>query len=238
MNISDDLRALPKWTQSAGEELANSISHGMGLHRRADRDADPALGRASARQCRILYRHDRFYFDNVVAVSWIDALPRVAADAREIHFACARSFRHFLADRWDIYAVRAGSASRCWWPHHSRNHLGVRDFWRCHEGDARSIASFKAGDVSLSRDGLVGSDRESSSCLRDSIANIDVAPGRWHRLHNRRLIFCERSPSLQSFCVASVRTYRLGLPFCCRLFLRRVSFTWSKTSRPRSGRKG
>src|SRR5439155_1066868 len=115
MNISDDLRALPKWTQSAGEELANSISHGMGLHRRADRDADPALGRASARQCRILYRHDRFYFDNVVAVSWIDALPRVAADAREIHFACARSFRHFLADRWDIYAVRAGSASRCCW---------------------------------------------------------------------------------------------------------------------------
>src|SRR5213594_2984529 len=31
MNISDDLPALPKRAQSAGEELANSISHGMGF---------------------------------------------------------------------------------------------------------------------------------------------------------------------------------------------------------------
>ena len=31
MNSSDELRVLPKWTQSAGEELANSISHGMGF---------------------------------------------------------------------------------------------------------------------------------------------------------------------------------------------------------------
>ena len=31
MNISDNLRVLPKWTQSAGEELANSISHGVGF---------------------------------------------------------------------------------------------------------------------------------------------------------------------------------------------------------------
>ena len=31
MNVVDELRSLPKWTQSAGEELANSISHGIGL---------------------------------------------------------------------------------------------------------------------------------------------------------------------------------------------------------------
>src|SRR5438552_19175760 len=31
MNISDNLRALPKRTQSADEQLANSISHGMGF---------------------------------------------------------------------------------------------------------------------------------------------------------------------------------------------------------------
>jgi hemolysin III len=31
MNMSDELRVLPKRMQSAGEELANSISHGIGL---------------------------------------------------------------------------------------------------------------------------------------------------------------------------------------------------------------
>ena len=31
MNVADELRTLPKGTQSAGEELANAISHGMGL---------------------------------------------------------------------------------------------------------------------------------------------------------------------------------------------------------------
>jgi hemolysin III len=31
MNVVDEPLALPKWTQSTGEELANSISHGIGL---------------------------------------------------------------------------------------------------------------------------------------------------------------------------------------------------------------
>src|SRR5207248_11713113 len=31
MNISDELRVSPKRAQSAGEELANTISHGIGL---------------------------------------------------------------------------------------------------------------------------------------------------------------------------------------------------------------
>ena len=31
MNVIDEPLALPKWTQSTGEELANSISHGIGL---------------------------------------------------------------------------------------------------------------------------------------------------------------------------------------------------------------
>jgi hemolysin III len=31
MNVVDESLALPKWTQSTGEEMANSISHGIGL---------------------------------------------------------------------------------------------------------------------------------------------------------------------------------------------------------------
>jgi hemolysin III len=31
MDVVDELSCLPRWTQSAGEELANSISHGIGL---------------------------------------------------------------------------------------------------------------------------------------------------------------------------------------------------------------
>ena len=31
MNVADESMSLPRWTQSTGEELANSISHGIGL---------------------------------------------------------------------------------------------------------------------------------------------------------------------------------------------------------------
>jgi len=31
IGVADELRSLPEWTQSKGEELANSISHGVGL---------------------------------------------------------------------------------------------------------------------------------------------------------------------------------------------------------------
>jgi len=31
MNMVNELRALPRWTQSPGEERANSISQGIGL---------------------------------------------------------------------------------------------------------------------------------------------------------------------------------------------------------------
>jgi len=31
MIVSDEARALPTWTQSAGEEIANSVSHGLGF---------------------------------------------------------------------------------------------------------------------------------------------------------------------------------------------------------------
>ena len=31
MNVGDKSLVLPRWTQSAGEELANTISHGVGL---------------------------------------------------------------------------------------------------------------------------------------------------------------------------------------------------------------
>src|SRR5438105_15924549 len=31
MDVVDELWALPRWTQSRGEELANTISHGIGL---------------------------------------------------------------------------------------------------------------------------------------------------------------------------------------------------------------
>src|SRR5687768_4497737 len=48
MKAIDELFAAPKWTQSPGEEIANSVSHGLGLA--AALIASPFLCAAAARQ--------------------------------------------------------------------------------------------------------------------------------------------------------------------------------------------
>ena len=130
MNGVDEVLALPKWTESTGEELANSISHGMGLA--GAMIGTPILLLAAFHRAvsRLSYRHDRFYRDDVAAVSRIDALSRLATDACKIHPASAGSLRDFLVNCRNIHAVCAGSASRSLGLDDSGTRLGVGDFGR------------------------------------------------------------------------------------------------------------
>jgi hypothetical protein len=216
------MRALPKRTQSAGEELANSISHGMGFI--AALVGTPILLLAALRRGSTGFLIGTIVFTSTMLLLYLGstlyhAWPQTRA--KSILRVLDHSAIFLLIA--GTYAVRAGSASQRWWRDDSRNHLGVRDFWRCHEGDARSVASSETGDVSLSRDGLVNSDRESPACVRDPISGIDLACGRRHRLYDRRIIFCKRSPSLPSFRLALVCPCRHGLSLCGRAFPVRVN---------------
>ena len=92
MNVIDKPLALPMWTQSTGEELANSISHGIGLVGAIV--GTPVLLLAAFHHGGILlsYRYTRFRRNDVAAVFGIDALPCLAANAGKIYPASAGGF--------------------------------------------------------------------------------------------------------------------------------------------------
>jgi hemolysin III len=67
MKVIDDLIAAPKWTQSAGEEIANSVSHGLGLA--AALIAGPFLCAAAAR-----HENPAFLIGTIIFVSTMSLL--------------------------------------------------------------------------------------------------------------------------------------------------------------------
>ena len=80
MNIGDELPVTRTGTQSKGEELANSISHGIGL----------CAALIGAPMLLLKARRGDFCGHGVDVVSGINALPRVSANAPEIHPAGIR----------------------------------------------------------------------------------------------------------------------------------------------------
>ena len=139
MNMNDELRVSPKRMQSAGEELANSISHGIGLC--AALIGAPILLLEARRSSPGFSRRGDFCGHDVDVVSRINALPCVATNAREIHSAGRGSFGDLFVNRWNIHTVHAGPASRLLWIHHARACLGARDFRRFLKDDSRALAS-------------------------------------------------------------------------------------------------
>jgi len=80
MKVIDELFSAPKWTQSLGEEIANSVSHGLGLA--AALIAAPFLCAAAARQESPAFLIGTLIF---LATMWLlylsfNALPRLAAN--------------------------------------------------------------------------------------------------------------------------------------------------------------
>src|SRR6266571_5043648 len=212
MNMSDELRFSPKRTQSAGEELANSISHGIGLC--AALIGGPILLLEARRSSpSFFFGHGDFYGHAVDVVSRIHALPCMAANARENYFADAGSFGDFFVDCRDIHAVYARPASRVVGFHHARARLGARHF-RCDlESDPRRIARSETGDDALSWYWMVGADRGSPDHAGDSLSRTILAGGRWRRLYHWCALFRERTSALQPLHLAFVRPSRFELSF-------------------------
>src|SRR5947208_16993702 len=104
MGVVDELWRFPRWTQSPGEELANTISHGIGLL--AALIGTPVLLLAALDTgSGFFYRHNHFRCDHAGAVPRVHALPCVAADAGKMRSTGVRSFRYLSANRWDLHAI-------------------------------------------------------------------------------------------------------------------------------------
>src|SRR6266566_5269070 len=97
MNVADQSLNLARRTQSPGEELANSISHAIGLVGAII--GTPVLLLAALRHASAFYRVD------VARVFWVDAVSRLAADACEILSPSDGPLGDFFANRGNVYAI-------------------------------------------------------------------------------------------------------------------------------------
>src|SRR5438552_4173377 len=188
-----------------------------------DRHADSSAGSVSPRESLFSYRHDRFYRDDVSALSRVDALSRLATDTCKIYPASAGSLRDFFVNCGNVHAVCAWSASRSLGLDNAGTCLGVGHFGRIHQGDARRRAPQEICLGSLSGNGLAGPYFYPATCARRSALCGALACGRWNRLHDRCVVLRDERRALFSFCVASVRTYRHGLSFYRSAYLRSLT---------------
>ena len=180
--------------------------------RSAGRRANSAAG-SSAQQSRLLFRRGDFCGHDVDSVSRIDALPCVAANARENYFTDAGSFGDFFANRRDIHAPYARPASGVVGFHHTRACLGAGHFRRNLKSDARAVASSETGNDALSWHWVVGADRDSADHAGNSRPGTILAGGRRRRLYDGCSLFRERTSALQSLHLAFVCTARIELSF-------------------------
>jgi hypothetical protein len=149
-----------------------------------------------------------FYFNNAKGVFGVDALSCVAADTRKIRFAGARPLRDLSRDRRHLHAIRTWAVPRCVGHNDAWNYLGGRDLRRDSEGNARNSVPAEIGSVSVSRNGLVGTFRNSAVGGSTSITCATLVGYGWNCLYGGRAIFRERTPALWSLRVARFRARR------------------------------
>ena len=180
--------------------------------RSAGRRANSAAG-SSAQQSRFLFRCGDFCGHDVDSVSRIDALPCVAANARENYFTDAGSFGDFFANRRDIHTPYARPASGVVGFHHTRACLGARHFRRDLKNVAGGVAPSETWDDSLSWHRLVGINRDPADHAGNSVSRGLLAGSRWRCLYHWRALFRERTSALQPLHLAFVRASRFELSF-------------------------
>ena len=195
MNIGDELRVSQKRAQSVGEELANTISHGIGLC--AALIGAPIL---------LLEAHRSgagFFFGTVIFAVTMSMLYLGSTLYHAWPQTRGKSILQvldqsaiFLLIAGNIYPIYARPASRLLERDNTRTCLGTRDFRRDLEGDLRTLASFQTRDDSLSWHGVVGAYRHSADHVGDSTHHAVLAGSRWRRLHHRRTLFREPTSPL------------------------------------------
>jgi len=206
--MSDELRVSPKRMQSAGEELANSVSHGIGLC--------AALIGAPILLLEARRSSPGFFLGTVIFVITMSMLYLGST----LYHAWPQTRGKSVLQT--LHAVHARSASRLLGFHHARTCLGARDFRRFLKDNARALASSKTFDDSLSRHRVAGAYRGSPDDVGDSISCPVLACSGRHCLHHWRALFRERAFAVQSFHLAFVRPGWFELPFSCGSLLLRV----------------
>jgi len=214
MSAVDEELAVPKWTQSTGEELANTISHGIGLI--GAMIGTPILLLAAFHHGSISFLIGTVVFTVTMLVLYLGSLLYHAWPQTP-----AKSILQVL-DHSAIFLliVCPGSASWSVGLDHAGTYLGIGRLRCIGQGDARHCAPQEICDGSLSGNGLAGSHFYPAACARGSAFRAALASCRWNRLHDRRVVLREQTSALRTFCLASVCPRRHRLSLCGRVCVR------------------
>src|SRR2546430_10358584 len=156
-----------------------------------DRHADSASGIVLPWQYLFSYRYDHFCCDDVARVLRVDALSRLAADAREILSPSNGSFGDFFADCGNVYAICPRSVARFRRPYHARHRLDSRAFRRRDESNARRAAASETFDDAVSRNWMDRTHLHTSARVGNSVLSLALVNRRRHCLHGGLFIFFE-----------------------------------------------
>jgi Haemolysin-III related len=224
MNVVDKSLALPRWTQSAGEELANSISHGIGLV--GAMIGTPILLLAAFRSGSISFLIGTIIFTVTMMLLYLGSM---------LYHAWPRTRVKFFLQTLDhaaIFLLIAGTYTPfALGPLRGTGGLAMLGivwtlalfgvFMKATRGTLRH----RKLAMSLYRDGVAGSRLHTPTCPGDSVVGGPVVNRRRHRLHSGHFVFRERAAALRAFCLASVRPCGHVVPFCGRAHVRRLTTT-------------
>ena len=208
MNAIDESLPLPIWTQSAGEEVANGISHGIGLV--GAMIGTPILLLAALHHGNIPFLIGTIIFTTTMLLVYLVSTlyhcwPRTHTKS------LLQVLDHsaiFLLIAGTVHAICLGSVTRRWRVSDARDRLGTRASRRHHESNPRRAASSETCDDSLSRNRLDRSHLCTSARAGNSVIGPALFNRRWDRLHSGHFIFRERAAALWPFRLASVRACR------------------------------
>ena len=190
MDLVDELRSQHKWTQSFGEELANTISHSRLVFAALIGTPCPAVRCLGENHDAAFFVGALVFAATVLLLYLGSALYHIWPQTRAKHIAASnRSRRDLPAYRWNLHAVCSRSVARSVGLDNSRSRLGARHFRHRHENGARRSSSQKlAMSLYLGMGWLIlvairPLAQHVSSC------HFDVACGRRNRLHRGRDFF-------------------------------------------------
>ena len=208
MNAIDESLPLRNWTQSAGEEVANGISHGIGLVGAII--GTPILLLAAFHHGNIPFLIGTIIFTTTMLLVYLASTlyhgwPQTDTKSllQVIDHAAI-----FLLIAGNVHAICLGPVTRRWRVSDARDRLGTRAFRRHHESNTRRAASSETCDDSLPRNGLDRTHLDTSARAGNSVIGAALVNRGWHRLHGRHFIFRERAAALWPFHLASVRACR------------------------------
>ena len=183
--------ALPIWTQSAGEEVANGISHGIGL-------VGAIIGTPILLVAAFYHGNIPFFIGTIIftttmllvylASTLYHGWPQTKTKSllQVIDHAAI-----FLLIAGTVHAICLGPVARRWRVSDARDRLVTRAVRSHHESNKRRAASSETCDDSLPRNRLDGSRVHTAARAGNSVIGASLVNRGWPRLHGRHIIFRE-----------------------------------------------